>query len=122
DGYLYISTGDGSSPFPPDAKNTGQRIDDLLASILRIDVDHAENGLPYAIPKGNPFVGVEGARGEVWAYGFRNPWRMSFDPRAGGLWGGGDGRSVGGRCRLGNVGDDLPRGARRQLRLEPRRG
>lgn len=86
DGYLYISTGDGSSPFPPDAKNTGQRIDDLLASILRIDVDHAENGLPYAIPKGNPFVGVEGARGEVWAYGFRNPWRMSFDPATGDLW------------------------------------
>lgn len=86
DGYLYISTGDGSSPFPPDAKNTGQRIDDLLASILRIDVNRAENGLPYAIPDDNPFVGRQDARGEVWAYGFRNPWRMSFDPATGDLW------------------------------------
>jgi len=86
DGYLYISTGDGSSPFPPDAKNTGQRIDDLLASILRIDVNRSQNGLPYAIPDDNPFVDRKDARGEVWAYGFRNPWRMSFDPATGDLW------------------------------------
>ncbi len=88
DGYLYISTGDGSDPFPPDSHNTGQDISDLLSSVLRIDVDRAdsEHNLPYAIPADNPFVGVENARGEVWAYGLRNPWKMCFDPADGSLW------------------------------------
>jgi putative heme-binding domain-containing protein len=85
DGMLYISTGDGSSPNPPDALDTGQDISDLLASILRIDVDRRDKGLNYAVPKDNPFVGVKGARPEVWAYGFRNPWRMSFDSQTGAL-------------------------------------
>ncbi len=86
DGYLYISTGDGSSPFPPDNKNTGQDISDLLASILRIDVDRASDGNKYAIPADNPFVNEPQARGEVWAYGLRNPWRMAFDAATGDLW------------------------------------
>jgi putative heme-binding domain-containing protein len=86
DGYLYISTGDGSNPAPPDRLNTGQDISDLLASILRIDVDRGEAGKNYSIPKDNPFVKTAGARPEVWAYGFRNPWKMSFDPKAGDLW------------------------------------
>src|SRR5262245_44262993 len=79
DGFLYISTGDGTDPNPPDALDTGQDLSDLLSSILRIDVDHQENGKPYAIPPDNPFVTTPKARPEIWAYGFRNPWRMSFD-------------------------------------------
>ena len=86
DGCLYISTGDGAPPNPPDTRQAGQDISDLLSSILRIDVDHADSGRNYRIPADNPFVEVEGARGEIWAYGFRNPWRMSFDRKTGDLW------------------------------------
>lgn len=86
DGFLYISTGDAEAPFPPDPLATGQDISDLLSSILRIDVDRAVAGKPYAIPPDNPFVDQPGARGEVWAYGLRNPWKMSFDPTTGELW------------------------------------
>jgi putative heme-binding domain-containing protein len=86
DGYLYISTGDAADPNPPDRFDTGQDISDLLSSILRIDVDHEDKGRPYAIPPDNPFVKTPGARPEVWAYGFRNPWRMSFDRLTGDLW------------------------------------
>ena len=90
DGMLYISTGDSADPNPPDRLKTGQDITDLLSSVLRIDVDRKEAGKNYAIPKDNPFVGtvIDGkpARGEVWAYGFRNPWRMSFDRGTGDLW------------------------------------
>jgi putative heme-binding domain-containing protein len=86
DGMLYISTGDAANPNPPDPFDTGQNIADLLSSILRIDVDHKDEGKNYAIPKDNPFVGMKGARPEVWAYGFRNPWRMSFDRHTGELF------------------------------------
>lgn len=86
DRMLYISTGDGTSPNPPDALNTGQDISDLLSSILRIDVDHKDPRKNYAVPKDNPFVGMKGARPEIWAYGFRNPWRMSFDRQTGELF------------------------------------
>ena len=87
DGYLYISTGDGGDPDPPDPFNTGQDINDLLSSILRIDVDHpSPDGKPYSIPPDNPFIHTTGARPEVWAYGLRNPWRMSFDRQTGNLW------------------------------------
>jgi len=86
DGYLYITTGDGGGAFPPDGRNTGQDVSDLLASILRVDVDHPAAGQPYGIPQDNPFVSQPGARGEVWAYGFRNPWKMCFDPADGSLW------------------------------------
>ena len=85
DGMLYVSTGDSGDATPPDAADTGQTIDDLLASVLRIDVDRSADGRPYAIPPDNPFVDVPGARGEVWAYGLRNPWRICFDGR-GTLW------------------------------------
>jgi uncharacterized repeat protein (TIGR03806 family) len=86
DGCLYISTGDGTNPNPPDEFTTGQNLDDLLSCILRIDVDRPSGDRPYSIPADNPFVDVPGARGEIWAYGFRNPWRMSFDPATGDLW------------------------------------
>src|SRR5262249_15350674 len=86
DGYLYISTGDGGGPNPPDPLKTGQDISDLLSSVLRIDVDHADHGKGYRVPDDNPFVTYPGARPEVWAYGLRNPWRMSFDRRTRALW------------------------------------
>lgn len=86
DGYLYISTGDAAEPDPPDdLRKTGQDISDLLASILRIDVDRTEGTNNYAVPKDNPFVTTPGARGEVWAFGFRNPFRTAFGPD-GMLW------------------------------------
>jgi uncharacterized repeat protein (TIGR03806 family) len=86
DGFLYISTGDGANPNPPDALNAGQDLNRLLSKILRIDVDREANGKPYAIPPDNPFIQTPKARPEVWAYGFRNPWRMSFDRQTGDLW------------------------------------
>ena len=86
DGCLYISTGDGSGPNPPDARRAGQDVSNLLSCILRIDVDHADDGKNYRIPTDNPFVDLKGARGEIWAYGFRNPWRMSIDRQTGDLW------------------------------------
>ncbi|MCB1278361.1 PQQ-dependent sugar dehydrogenase [Prosthecobacter sp.] len=85
DGMLYISTGDSEVPSPPDPLNTGQDISDLLSSILRIDVDHEENGKAYAIPKNNPFLKTPKAMPEIWAFGFRNPWKISFDAK-GRLW------------------------------------
>lgn len=86
DGCLYISTGDGSFPNPPDALLAGQDVSNLLSSILRIDVRRTQGDRKYTIPADNPFVNLDGARGEIWAYGFRNPWRMSFDPVTGDLW------------------------------------
>lgn len=86
DGYLYISTGDATDPNPPDRLDTGQDLSDLLAAILRIDVDREDPGLGYRVPPDNPFVGMANVRPEIWAYGFRNPWRMSFDPVTGDLW------------------------------------
>jgi glucose/arabinose dehydrogenase len=74
DGYLYIASGDGG--LPEDPNNHGQRLDVLLGKMLRLDVDSVE---PYAVPATNPFVGDPEARGEIWSYGLRNPWRFSFD-------------------------------------------
>ena len=86
DGFLYASAGDGSPPSPPDMFNSGQDISDFRASILRIDVDREADGKPYAIPPDNPFVATAGAAPEVFAFGLRNPWRMSFDRATGDLW------------------------------------
>lgn len=86
DGMLYVSTGDSEVPAPPDPLKTGQDISDLLSSILRIDVDRTDPGKAYAIPKDNPFVDTPKARGEVWCYGLRNPWKISVDRPTGNLW------------------------------------
>jgi uncharacterized repeat protein (TIGR03806 family) len=92
DGFLYISSGDGSSD--SDANLTGQTIDDLLGAVLRIDVDHPDSGRNYGVPKDNPFVDRKGARPELWAYGLRNPWRLSFDHESGQLWVGQNGQDL----------------------------
>jgi glucose/arabinose dehydrogenase len=81
DGYLYIALGDGGAGGDP--QNHGQNTMTLLGSLLRIDVDGGE---PYLVPEDNPFVGVENAHDEIWAYGLRNPWRFSFDRESGDLW------------------------------------
>ena len=86
DGSLYLATGDGSGI--ADGLQTGQRLDDLLGSILRIDVDRTEGDRPYAIPNDNPFVATPGARPEIWAYGLRQVWKFGFDPATGHLWAG----------------------------------
>jgi hypothetical protein len=86
DGYLYISTGDATPPSPPDGLDAGQDMSRLLSGILRIDVDRRDGDRPYSIPPDNPFVTLEGARPEKWAYGFRNPWKISFDRTTGDLW------------------------------------
>ena len=78
-GHLFISTGDGSGPNPPDALTTGQTVDDLLGAILRLDVRGSSADQPYRIPPDNPFVGRPDARAELWAYGFRNPWKIGVD-------------------------------------------
>ncbi len=79
DSYLYISTGDGSGPNPPDARTTGQDVSDLLGAVLRIDINRTEGDRAYRIPSDNPFVGQANARPEIWAYGFRNPWKIGVD-------------------------------------------
>lgn len=90
DGFLYIGLGDGGSAGDP--LGNGQDLQTLLGKMLRIDVDHTSPGLQYGIPPDNPFVnGTD--RGEIWAYGLRNPWRFSFDP-------------ANGRLFVGDVGQD----------------
>lgn len=84
DNYLYIALGDGGGAGDPN--NNAQNKMNLLGTILRIDVDNAQEGLNYAIPSDNPFVGSAIDRQEIYAYGFRNPWRMSFDTSTGRLW------------------------------------
>ncbi|QDK79391.1 PQQ-dependent sugar dehydrogenase [Spirosoma sp. KCTC 42546] len=83
DGYLYVSTGDGGSGGDP--QNNGQNRSSWLGKILRVDVNSTDKG-QYGIPKDNPFKGnTNGYREEIFAYGLRNPWRISFDEK-GQLW------------------------------------
>ena len=82
DGLLYIGLGDGGSGGDP--FGNGQSLGTLLGKILRIDPERS-GGRPYTVPRTNPFVSRAGARGEIYAYGLRNPWRFSFDRRTGDL-------------------------------------
>jgi len=81
DGYLYISLGEDGTP------GHAQNLGTLKGKLLRIDVDNPEGGLQYGIPADNPFEGnPNGWREEIYAFGFRNPWRYSFDSDNGDLW------------------------------------
>jgi hypothetical protein len=92
DGKLYVGFGDGGgSGDPHGAHGNAQNLGTLLGKILRID-PRPSGGRPYGIPASNPFVGRGGARGEIWAYGLRNPWRFAFAP--------------GGALVIGDVGQD----------------
>ncbi len=92
DGMMYVTSGDGTSD--SDTNVMGQRTDTLLAKVLRIDVDHPGAGKAYTVPRDNPFV--EDARfvPETWAYGLRNPWRITSDPKTGHIWVGQNGQDL----------------------------
>ncbi|HZL91790.1 MAG TPA: PQQ-dependent sugar dehydrogenase [Pirellulaceae bacterium] len=92
DGMLYVTSGDGTSD--SDTNVMGQRLDTLLSKVLRIDVDHPEGDKPYSIPKDNPFLGQEGVVPETYAYGFRNPWRITTDEKTGHIWVGNNGQDL----------------------------
>jgi uncharacterized repeat protein (TIGR03806 family) len=113
DGYLYVSSGDGTSG--SDTNVTGQSLDDLTGGVLRIDVDHPDPGRAYGVPKDNPFVTRPGARPELWAYGLRNPWRLSYDAPSGQLWVGNNGQDLWEQIYLiqkgGNYGWSLTEGS-----------
>ena len=84
DGFLYIGLGDGGSRNDP--FDNAQNLSVLLGKILRIDIDQPGAETAYAVPPDNPFVDMDGARPEIWAYGFRNPWQLTFDNQTGALW------------------------------------
>lgn len=90
DGYLYIALGDGGGAndvglgHPP--QGNGQDISTLLGSIVRIDVDGGDTDTRYGIPTTNPFANDDAGRAEIHSWGWRNPWRMSFDRETGELW------------------------------------
>ncbi len=84
DGYLYIGLGDGGGRNDP--LQNGQNLGTWMGSILRIDIDKPTSSRRYSVPKDNPFVGRAGAKPEIYAYGFRNVWRLAFDRQTGDLW------------------------------------
>ncbi len=86
DGFLYVGLGDGGAAGDP--QGHGRNSATLLGSILRIDVSGSTIETPYTLPADNPFAGDPNSRGEIWAYGLRNPWRISFDRETGLLWAG----------------------------------
>ena len=69
-------------------------MDLLLSKVLRIDVDHPDKGKTYSVPRDNPFIGTKGVRPETWAFGLRNPWRLSVDPLTGDIWVGNNGQDL----------------------------
>jgi glucose/arabinose dehydrogenase len=81
DGYLYVGMGDGGAANDP--HDNGQNLNTLLGKVLRLDVDNAD---PYGVPQNNPFVNRSDTRPEIWSYGWRNPWRFSFDQATGDMY------------------------------------
>jgi uncharacterized repeat protein (TIGR03806 family) len=104
DGLFYVTSGDGTSD--SDTNIVGQDMTKLLAKVLRIDVDHPDPGKEYSVPKDNPFVDLKGARPEIWAYGLRNPWRMTVDQKTGHLWVGQNGQDLWEQAFLVKKGDN----------------
>jgi hypothetical protein len=92
DGFLYVGTGDGGGGNDPG--DNGQNIDTLLGKVLRIDVNQPNGAVPYSSPSSNPFSGPTAGADEIYAYGFRNPWRFSFDRANGALYLGDVGQGV----------------------------
>ena len=84
DGYLYIALGDGGGRNDPEEH--GQNLNTWMGSILRIDVTKKDKGKGYAVPSTNPFVNRKGAKPEIYAYGFRNIWRLAVDRQTGALF------------------------------------
>ena len=91
DGYLYLGLGDGGSSGDP--QSNGQDLSNVYGTIIRLDVSESTDAEPYRIPPDNPFVGDDDVPDEIWVYGLRNPWRMSFDSDSGLLWLGDVGQS-----------------------------
>ena len=125
DGHLYISTGDGWGPNPPDFKKTAQDVTNLMGAILRIDVDHPGQGMPYGIPTDNPFLELPSARPEIWSYGLRNPWKFGIDRVTGNIFVADNGwetwESIHQVVRGGNCGWPIREG-RAALRSDVQRG
>ena len=117
DGFLYIGMGDGGSGGDPERR--ALNVTTLLGKILRID-PAADGDQPYTIPADNPFVGVDGARPEIWSVGVRNPWRMSFDRETGDLWIGDVGQGEWEEIDVAWAADGAGRGV--ELRVERVRG
>ena len=119
--HLFIATGDGGSSNDP--SNNAQNQNSLLGKMLRIHIngdDFADPNINYAVPTDNPFFGQAGVRGEIYAYGLRNPFRNSFDSATGNFWiadvgqgareeidfiaaGNGGGQNFGWRIREGDI-------------------
>ncbi|MCH2209727.1 MAG: PQQ-dependent sugar dehydrogenase [Fuerstiella sp.] len=125
DGMLYISSGDGSGPNPPDGRTAAQDVSNLFGCVLRIDVQKKDAGRNYAIPPDNPFVDLEGARPEIWAYGLRNPWKFGIDRTTGNIFAADNGweswETVHQIVRGGNCGWPIMEG-RAVLRSEVKQG
>lgn len=92
DGLLFVTSGDGTSD--SDTNLRGQEMTELTAKVLRIDVDHPQPGKQYSVPTDNPFVGKPNIAPETWAFGLRNPWRMTVDRETGHLWVGNNGQDL----------------------------
>ena len=104
DGLLFVTSGDGSST--SDLHQVGQNPLDLRAKILRIDADHPSGRKNYSVPKDNPFVGDARFAPETWAYGLRNPWRLTYDAASDQLWCGENGQDAWESARLVRRGEN----------------
>ncbi len=105
DGYLYIGAGDAGPQEDPQGHS--QNLSLLVGKILRIDVDRRTGELPYGIPKSNPYRGADTkVRSEIWASGFRMPWRFSWDSVTGDMWVGEIGQNLFEEVSIVRVGEN----------------